>query len=646
MATDLAKLVVRLEAQTQQYVKNLDKAEKRATRWEKAAKKSASSVGKAFAGIAFGAGLAKIISATREQEAALKQLDQAFKTTGETVGLSTAKVADYAAALQNVTTFGDEEFIKAASQLRSFTSVIDDEFNRALELSADLSERFGTDLKSSVLQLGKALNDPVANLSALSRSGIQFTEVQKDMIKQLVEAGRLQDAQRIILGELDVQFGGSARAARDTFGGALKALGNTTGDLLEADSASLPALAQSINDLNEQFSDPSFVQNIQAVSAAMIGGIGKAASVMADALEVTRFLAEEFAAFTGGAAVGDLPRLEDELAGVNKELAKLYLQAANTGPLDFLFKGGRDSKVAELREEKKAIQERIRLTKELRDMGGSGLSGPPGIGPSENEEVITPGQSFEGAFGDLNARGLGLIDAANDEDDEFAERRKALADLGDEIEKAIATEQEYTDEQQRQADARRAIKEAELDIAGNVFGGLAALMKEGSRAQRVLLAAEKAAAVARSIMSLNVAIGKAAELGFPANIPAIAQATAIGTQAIATIKGVNVAGVAHGGLTNVPSESTFMLDKGERVLSPNQNRDLTNFLKGQGGGVTIINNAPGVRHRQGDSPNEIIAEAVDQAVRAVDGRILRGSSQTSKNISQRFGVSQAAGVRT
>lgn len=38
--------------------------------------------------------------------------------------------------------------------------------------------------------------------------------------------------------------------------------------------------------------------------------------------------------------------------------------------------------------------------------------------------------------------------------------------------------------------------------------------------------------------------------------------------------------VAHGGMDYVPAESTYLLDKGERVLSPTQNRDLTNFLKG------------------------------------------------------------------
>ena len=43
-------------------------------------------------------------------------------------------------------------------------------------------------------------------------------------------------------------------------------------------------------------------------------------------------------------------------------------------------------------------------------------------------------------------------------------------------------------------------------------------------------------------------------------------------------------GVAHGGLTNVPQESPYLLDKGERVLSPGQNKDFTDLLAGAKGG--------------------------------------------------------------
>lgn len=49
-------------------------------------------------------------------------------------------------------------------------------------------------------------------------------------------------------------------------------------------------------------------------------------------------------------------------------------------------------------------------------------------------------------------------------------------------------------------------------------------------------------------------------------------------------------GIAHGGLDYVPKEQTYLLDRGERVLSPKQNKDLTAFLENQdSGGVTIEN---------------------------------------------------------
>lgn len=52
-------------------------------------------------------------------------------------------------------------------------------------------------------------------------------------------------------------------------------------------------------------------------------------------------------------------------------------------------------------------------------------------------------------------------------------------------------------------------------------------------------------------------------------------------------------GIFHGGMDYVPREGTYMLQRGERVLSPSQNQDLMRFIQsgaaggGGGGGVTI-----------------------------------------------------------
>ena len=107
-----------------------------------------------------------------------------------------------------------------------------DNFEQVVEALLNVSVRMKQDLKGAVVQLGKALNDPIANMSALSRTGIQFTVQQKDMIKVMVESGNLMGAQRIILKELANQFGGSAVEKAKTFTGQIIQMTNAFSDFL------------------------------------------------------------------------------------------------------------------------------------------------------------------------------------------------------------------------------------------------------------------------------------------------------------------------------------------------------------------------------------------------------------------------------
>lgn len=319
---DLAKLVVRMEAQTAQYQRELEKANGKLDRFEKRQKKSLRNIGRAFkgiGGIVAAAGFAtffrKVTQATRLQEQAVKQLEQGLKTTDQAVGFNLSQLTTYAAELQKVTTFGDEQLIQAQAQLVSFTRIQGDEFKRTLELAADLSVRFGTDLKSSVLQLGKALNDPVANLSALSRSGIQFSKSQKDLIKTLVNSGRQIEAQKVILKELEVQFGGSAKAARDTFGGAIEGLNNAFGDLLESGSG-LKGAKEEIEALTKVVGSPA----TQRAFDLFVSGFVKLASLSAQGLTGLVDQVERVAGFfNGGLAIGD-DRIVDDY---RENLAKI-----------------------------------------------------------------------------------------------------------------------------------------------------------------------------------------------------------------------------------------------------------------------------------------------------------------------------------
>jgi len=169
-----------------------------------------------------------------------------------------------------------------------------------------------------------------------------------------------------------------------------------------------------------------------------------------------------------------------------------------------------------------------------------------------------------------------------------------------------AMEQEFALKQQQLDEAQ---KFARIDMYQSLFSGLAgmtsAFFGEQSAAHRVMFGIEKGFAIAQSVMAIQQSIAKAMSLGFPANIPVIAQAVGQGSQIISNIKSVSMGGIAHGGLDYVPKESTYLLDKGERVLSPNQNQDLNNFMKSGGSGEVIINNYSSAKIEQRQDANGV-----------------------------------------
>ena len=168
-----------------------------------------------------------------EAEKSMKALEQVVRSTGGAAGVSVKSVTDLTSALQKQTGVSDDALNAASALMLTFTKVGKQVFPDAMKVVNDMSVALGQDLKSSSIQVGKALNDPIKGVTALQRVGVSFTESQKAQIKTLVETGRALDAQKLILQELQTEFGGAAAAARDTFGGAVEALNIAVGDLFE-----------------------------------------------------------------------------------------------------------------------------------------------------------------------------------------------------------------------------------------------------------------------------------------------------------------------------------------------------------------------------------------------------------------------------
>lgn len=288
--TDLAKLVVVLEAQTAKYQAGLAAAEKkldgfarqqtaRLDRIEKGMRSFGNTVKGALGGLLAGFTLRKVIEETVKAEQELAQLDAALLSTGQSAGYNRDQLIRMAEGLSDVTTFSTGEIVEAQTRLLSYTTVVGKQFPRALQIAADQSVRLGMSFTQSAELIGRALETPSRGVTALTRQGFNFTDSQRRVLKSLEETGRLAEAQAIVMDVLEESYGGAARAARNTLGGALSALKNTVNDLMTAPSG-MNGLTEAINTLAKTLSSDAVRQGF----ATVITGLAKMIELSAQAI--------------------------------------------------------------------------------------------------------------------------------------------------------------------------------------------------------------------------------------------------------------------------------------------------------------------------------------------------------------------------
>lgn len=230
---NLASINVRFLADLKQFSSQMQNANRKLQKTGKAFTNAGRNLTIGLTAPIVALGTASVI-AFDKQAKAIAQVEAGLKSTGGAAGKTSEQLQALASELQGNSLFGDEEILKdVTAQLLTFTNIAGKQFDRTQQAALDLATRLDGDLKSASIQLGKALNDPIANLSALSRSGIQFSNDQKAVIKSLTESGKLAEAQTIILDELEKQYGGAAEAAARAGLGPFKQLSNSIGDLTE-----------------------------------------------------------------------------------------------------------------------------------------------------------------------------------------------------------------------------------------------------------------------------------------------------------------------------------------------------------------------------------------------------------------------------
>jgi hypothetical protein len=208
------------------------------------------------------------------------QTTAAIESTGGAANVTADYIREQAEAMEDLTTIDDKAIQAGQNMLLTFTNIRNevgegnDIFDQATEAVLDLSAAMGTEPRNAALQLGKALNDPVRGLTALRRVGIQFTEQQEEQINKMVESGRTLEAQKVIIAELNKEFGGSAAA----FGQGPAATMRRFGDAVEGAQQALatgflPVMEKLSVLVQDALGDPQVQRNITAFGTGLAEGV-------------------------------------------------------------------------------------------------------------------------------------------------------------------------------------------------------------------------------------------------------------------------------------------------------------------------------------------------------------------------------------
>lgn len=248
-----------------------------------AAKTIIGGLGASVAALGVGKVLSDSVKGFRDHQRVTAQTAAALKSTGNAAHTSVGAIERLSDALERKSTVDGDVIQSGANMLATFTNVQNrvgkgnDIFNRATATVLDMSVALGQDTKNSAIQLGKALNDPVKGVTALQRVGVTFTAQQKKQIDGMVKAGNVAGAQKLILAELNKEFGGSAAAQ----GKAAGAQGRLLVAWRQAQDTIGKALLPVVNELEGALADRLPGAAEKAAAGIMKGTVGVHAMIAA-----------------------------------------------------------------------------------------------------------------------------------------------------------------------------------------------------------------------------------------------------------------------------------------------------------------------------------------------------------------------------
>lgn len=463
--TTLAKLTVQMNANSSKLTAELEKANKRAERWEKKTKRSVLGVKKAFIALGAAAAAVKFTSFIQESIAAADKIGK----MSDALGLTTdqfqeyAHAADLAGVNQSQFTSNMTAFVKRVGEARSETGPLvsflkkyDSELLVAIQRTTSQEQALG--LIANAIQNAATATDraAIAN-AAFSRAGVAMVNMLDDGEAGLNKYREQAQALGIVMDEAMIR---NAESANDKLTILTKSLS------IKATKAVVD-YSREIGNLADQLL--SFMRNVAEVP------------------KFIEYLAESFAAAVHGPS--DPIRIADKIEVLEKRIFSLQLsifkvreQSGGEGLLNKLFLSNERELWDKLRAARAEMDELVARAEMFK-------AKPPPAVPDQSK-------SGDGGGGD----GAPTYDVQSGPMVSHIEARNAY------IAKLETDHQDSMVALYEQAEKRkRAVMASGLGAASNIFNSLSSLMakhgKKQNAAQKIMARAGIIASTAQAVMN-------------------------------------------------------------------------------------------------------------------------------------------------
>ena len=160
----------------------------------------------------------KLVGIGIEYERQMLRMEATTMNLGRAANFTVGQLESLAQSLAASTLASVAQTRELVTILNTFGGIAPDVFERTAQAAIGMANVFGGAVETNARQLGRLLEDPLRNMDALRRTGIQFTQDERRRLEVLRRTFRAQEAQNMVLDKFNTIIGVSQGQARGLAG--------------------------------------------------------------------------------------------------------------------------------------------------------------------------------------------------------------------------------------------------------------------------------------------------------------------------------------------------------------------------------------------------------------------------------------------